>query len=271
MTKAKTASRIDTATRLDETIIPPQPTVDVRPKLFLLLGRGSRGKTLLARWVIDRAANAGRTVIPADGDRTNQTLARYFPNAVSPPSADDADVRGWVASLVEGLLTGGHDTLLDLGGGDLILKGVAREMDLLPWLMGLGVDVVVVHLLGPSIDDAAYLQSVEEGGLLASPSTILVLNEGVVPVGRSAHAAFSETIQTQPVFAATVARGARIVAMPRLEPAPDLEATGLTFLSAAQGLVPAGGRPLGPWKAQQVAIWLRRMETNFASVADWLP
>ncbi|MCJ2139427.1 hypothetical protein [Methylobacterium sp. E-066] len=265
MTKAKTA------TRLDEAVAAPSPTVDVRPKLFLLLGRGSRGKTLLARWMIDRAANAGRPVIPADGDRTNQTLVRFFPGAVSPPSADDADVRGWVAGLVEGLLTGGHDTLLDLGGGDLILKGVARDMDLLPWLMGLGVEVVVVHLLGPSIDDATYLQSVEEGGLLASPATILVLNEGVVPVGRSAHAAFSETIQTQPVFGATVARGARLVAMPRLEPAPDLEGTGLTFLSAAQGHAPAEGRPLGPWKAQQVAIWLRRMEANFASVLEWLP
>lgn len=265
MTKAKTV------TRLDEALTAPSPTVDVRPKLILLLGRGSRGKTLLARWMIDRAANAGRTVIPADGDRTNLTLARFFPSTESPPSADDADVRTWVAGLVEALLAGGRDTALDLGGGDLILKGVAREMDLLAWLTGLGVDVVVVHLLGPSIDDAAYLQSVEEGGLLASPTTILVLNEGTVPVGRSPHAAFSETVQTMPIFAATVARGARLVSMPRLEAAPELEEGGLTFHLATQGLAPAGGRPLGPWKSQQVAIWLRRMEERFASVAEWLP
>lgn len=271
MTKAKTATRVDTAARLDEALNPPQPTVDVRPKLFLLLGRGSRGKTLLARWAIDRAANAGRTVIPADGDRTNQTLVRFFPGAVSPPSADDADVRGWVAGLVEALLSGGPDTVLDLGGGDLTMKALAREMDLLAWLTSLGVDVVVVHLLGPSIDDAAYLQSVEDGSLLASKATILVLNEGVVPPGRGAHAAFSETVQTMPVFAQTVARGARLVSMPRLEPAPDLEEGALPFHLAVQGLAHPGGRPLGPWKAQQVAIWLRRMEANFASVADWLP
>lgn len=265
MTKAKTG------TRLDEAPAAPSPDVEIRPKLILLLGRGSRGKTLLARWLIDRAANAGRTVVPADGDRTNRTLVRFFPEAVSPPSADDADVRSWVAGLVEALLAGGPDTLLDLGGGDLVLKGLAREMDLLPWLTSAGIDVVVVHLLGPSIDDAAYVQDAEEQCQLASPATILVLNEGTVPPGRSAHAAFSETVQTQPVFAAAVARGARLVSMPRLEPAPDLEEVGLPFFLAAQGLAPANCRPLGPWKAQQVAIWLRRMEASFASVAEWLP
>lgn len=264
-------TKVKTSTRLNEAVAAPSPDVEIRPKLILLLGRGSRGKTLLARWMIDRAANAGRTLVPADGDRTNRTLARFFSHAVSPASADDADVREWIAGLVETQLITRHDTLLDLGGGDLVLKGIAREMDLLPWLTSLGVDVLAVHLLGPSIDDAAYLQSVEDGGLLASPMTILVLNEGTSPVGRSAHAAFSETIQTQPVFAQTVARGARLVAMPRLEPAPDLEATGLPFLSAAQGLTPNGGHPLGPWKRQQVSLWLRRMETNFATVADWLP
>lgn len=268
MTKAKT-SRLDISA---ETRAYEAPTVPERnPKLILPMGRGSRGKTLLSRWMIDRAANAGRTLTVADGDRTNQTLARYFPHAVSPPSADDADVRPWMADLVETTILTRRDTLLDLGGGDLLLKATARDMDLLPWLTSLGVDIVPVHLLGPSIDDAAYLQSVEEGGLLASPATILVLNEGVVPPGRSAHAAFSETVQTMPIFAATVGRGARLVSMPRLEPASELEESGLPFLSAAEGLAHPGGRPLGPWKRQQVSLWLRRMEASFASVAEWLP
>jgi hypothetical protein len=268
MTKAK-AVRLDTPV---DTPSPEAPTAPERnPKLILPMGRGSRGKTLFARWLIDRAANAGRTLTVADGDRTNQTLARFFPHAVSPPSADDADVRPWMADLVETTILTRRDTLLDLGGGDLLLKATARDMDLLPWLTSLGVDVVPVHLLGPSIDDAAYLQSVEEGGLLASPSTVLVLNEGTVSPGRSAHAAFSETVQTMPIFAATVARGARLVSMPRLEPAPELEESGLAFLLAADGLAQPGGRSLGPWKRQQVTIWLRRMEERFAPVAEWLP
>lgn len=264
MTKAKT-------TRLDDSAPEALPVPELRPKLVLPMGRGSRGKTLFARWLIDRAMNAGRTPVIADGDRTNQTLVRFFGHAVSPASADEGDVRAWIAGLVEAQLAGRHDVVLDLGGGDLVLKGLAREMGLLEWLGSLGIDVVPVHLLGPSIDDASYLQSVEEGGLLASPTTVLVLNEGAVPPGRSAHGAFSETVQTMPVFAATIARGARLVAMPRLEPAPDLEECGMPFHLAAQGLAPAGGRLLGPWKAQQVTIWLRRMETNFGPVSEWLP
>ena len=265
MTKAKAVQPPDGAD-LELLAVPER-----RPRLVLPMGRGSRGKTLLARWAIGRAENAGRSPVIADGDRTNQTLARYFPRAVSPPSADDGDVRTWIAGLVEAQLAERHDIVLDLGGGDLVLKGLARELDLLSWLGSLGIDVVPVHLLGSSIDDAAYLQSCEDGGLLASPTTALVLNEGTLPPGRSAHAAFAETIQTMPVFAATIARGARLVAMPRLEPALDLEEGGIPFHLAAQGLASAGVRPLGPWKAQQTSIWLRRMEANFAPIAEWLP
>lgn len=242
-----------------------------RPKLILLLGRGSRGKTLLARWMLGRAEDAGRETLAGDGDRTNQTLSRFYRLTTSPPSADDAEVRGWVASLVEAQISGQFNLVLDMGGGDLTLKALAREMELLAWLTSLGIDLVPIHLIGPSSDDVAYLQSVEEGDLLASPCTALVLNEGVVPVGRSPHAAFSESVEMHPIFAATVGRGARIVSMPRLEPAPELEERGIAFSLAAQGLAPSGGVPLGPWKAQQTVLWLRRMEERFASIADWLP
>lgn len=251
--------------------LPIIQAVEGRPKLVLLLGRGSRGKTLLARWMLGRAEDAGREVLAGDGDRTNQTLARSYRLTTSPPSADDAEVRAWVAGLVEAQLQDRFNLVLDMGGGDLTLKALAREMELLPWLTALGIDLVPVHVIGPSSDDVAYLQSVEEDGLLAAPCTALVLNEGVVPIGRSPHAAFSESVQAHPIFAATVGRGARIVAMPRLEPAPELEERGIPFGRAAQGLAPPGAVPLGPWKAQQTVLWLRRMEERFASVAEWLP
>lgn len=269
MTKPKRSSAHPTAEGLPAS--PLLQAAEGRPKLNLLLGRGSRGKTMLARWMLGRAEDAGRETLAGDGDRTNQTLARSYRHTVSPPSADDAEVRGWVASLIEAQLRDRFNLVLDMGGGDLTVKALAREMELLPWLTGLGIDLVPIHVMGASGDDVAYLQSVEEEGLLASPCTVLVLNEGVVPVGRSPHAAFSETVEVHPIFAATVGRGARIVSMPRLEPALDLEERGITFSLAAQGLAPPGVTPFGPWKAQQTALWLRRMEERFASVAEWLP
>lgn len=254
--------------------MPPEPSpgpAERRPKLVLPMGRGSRGKTMLCRWMIERALDAGRVPVVADGDRTNQSLARAFSSVLSPPSADDADVREWIAGLVEALLIERQDTVLDLGGGDLVLKGLAREMDLLPWLTGLGVELVAVHLIGAASDDMAFLYSMEEGGLLAPPATILVLNEGMVPPGRSPHAAFSATVQAHPILAATVARGARVVSMPRLEPASEVEERGLTFMAASENRVPAGQPPLGLWRAQQVALWRRRMAVAFAPVEEWLP
>ncbi|MCC0808822.1 hypothetical protein FPV16_21880 [Methylobacterium sp. W2] len=269
MTKAK-RNAASTAKDLGTGQIPIR-AAEGRPKLILLLGRGSRGKTLLARWMLGRAEDAGRETLAGDGDRTNQTLARSYRHTVSPPSADDAEVRGWVAGLVEAQIRDRFNLVLDMGGGDLTVKALAREMELLPWLTGLGIDLVAVHVIGPAGDDVAYVESVEEGGLLASPYTALVLNEGVVPLGRSPHAAFSESVQAHPIFAATVGRGACIVSMPRLEPAPDLEERGIPFSLAAQGLAPPGVTPLGPWKAQQTLLWLRRMEERFASISEWLP
>ena len=59
--------------------------------------------------------------------------------------------------------------------------------------------------------------------------------------------------------------------MPRLGPAPDVEAAGLSYAGAAanQGV---DGRPgLGLWRAQQTTMWLRAMEVAFAPVSQWLP
>ena len=251
--------------------IPVAPPTDTAVKLFLPLGRGARGKTLLSRWVVEEAQEAGRMPVVADADRTNQTLARFFEGVLSPNTADEADVTNFIAGLIEAQATQRFDLVLDLGGGDLILKRLAREMDLGAWLPSLGIEPVVAHLLGPSADDLSYLQSVEDGGLLAPPATLLVLNEVAAPPGRTAHTAFAATIEAHPILTATVARGAQIVAMPRLEPACEIETRGMSFLQAAENRAPAGRQPLGLWKSQQASLWRRRMAVAFTSVRSWLP
>ena len=55
----------------------PKPEASA-PKLILPVGRGSRGKTFLARWLIDRAQMQGREIVVADADRTNPSLAGYL-------------------------------------------------------------------------------------------------------------------------------------------------------------------------------------------------
>jgi hypothetical protein len=242
-----------------------------QPKLVIPLGRGARGKTWWTRWAIDRAQRQGRDVIVADADRTNATLSAFFDRVVSPPSADDRDVRDWLATFVEQQIEERFTAILDLGGGDLVLKSVARELGLVSFLEQYGICPVAVHLIGPDADDLAYLRDVETDAVFAPQATILVLNEALVPVHKTARSAYEQTVRSHPILAKTVERGAKLVWMPRLEPASDIDIRRLTFSAAAAGKTKPGHDPIGPWRRQLITNWLRDMETAFASVADWLP
>lgn len=241
------------------------------PSLIVTLGRGARGKTFWTRWTVERAQSQGREVVVADADRTNATLSAYFQDVVSPPSADDRDVREWLNAFLEQQIERRFTAVLDLGGGDLILKRVARELRLVEFLGQYGIRPVAVHLLGADQDDLAYLQDVETGGVFAPDATILILNEALVPLHRTPVTAFRETVQSHPILAQTLTRGAKLVTLPRLEPASDIDLRRLTFAGAEAGEIGQGPGPLGPLKRQQVALWRRAMETAFAPVAEWLP
>src|ERR1700680_1102801 len=101
------------------------PLQRVEPRLFVPLGRGSRGKTFVLRWMIERAQAAGRDVVVADLDRTNRTLSEFFEGVVSPPSADDRDALEFLSMLLERQIEERFSLAIDFGGGDLILKRMA--------------------------------------------------------------------------------------------------------------------------------------------------
>lgn len=248
----------------------PLLPVDVNPKLVVPLGRGSRGKTFLARWIIERANSSGRGVVVADIDRTNATLSEYFEGVVNPPSADDRDVIDFLSSFFEQQIEKRFSGVIDFGGGDLVLKRMAREVNLVEFLAQYKVDPVAVHLIGPDRDDLAYLHSVEQGEIFAPSSTILVLNEALCPPHRTPLAYFESTIRNDPILVRAVQRGARLVRMPALEPAGELDRRRLSFAAAERG-DDGGSHGIGPWKRQQIATWRRAMEAAFAPVSDWLP
>lgn len=246
-------------------VSPPHPSAFgplLSPRLILPLGRGARGKSLWSLWYLDRNAQAGSAITIADGDRTNQSLRARFPDALKPETASDPAVLAWIRTLIETQIQSRTNLLLDLGGGDLLLKRTARDMQLLEWLTEMGIEVIAVHLLGPSVDDLAYLEEVEEGGLLAPPRTLIVLNEGVVPADRDPVTAFKSTITKNPIFLRALERGAQVVTMPHLSAAPEIDARRLRFATAQSHL--------GAWDAQATRIWLRRMEETHRDVLDWL-
>jgi len=257
----------------DTAILPERMASEgaAQPLFLVPLGRGARGKTWWVRWAVGRALAHGREAVIADADRTNATLSAYFDGVLTPDSADEADMRDWFAALVERQIADRFTALVDLGGGDLLLKQLAREIGLVPFLERHGIRPVALHLIGPDRDDLAYLHDVEQGELFAPAATILVLNEALVPARRAIRTAFQDTVLKHPTFLATLERGAKVVWMPRLEVAHEIDSRRLTFTAAEENQVKPGQPPIGPWNRQLVHNWLRDMETNFAPVAHWLP
>ena len=249
----------------------PATGTTAAPLFILPLGRGTRGKTWWVRWVVGRALAQGREIVIADADRTNATLSAFFQGVVTPPSADDAEMRDWFAAFVERQIEEQFNALIDLGAGDLILKQLAREIGLTAFLERFAIRPVAVHLLGPDPDDLAYLHDVEQDRLFAPAATILVLNQALVPRNRAEKAAFQSTILDHPVFLRALERGAKVVWMPRLAVAHEVDARRLTFTAAEENQVKSGQLPIGPWNRQLIHNWLRDMEGNFAPVAHWLP
>ena len=130
--------------------------------------------------------------------------------------------------------------------------------------------MVAVHLIGPNLDDLSYLQEVERDGLFAPKATVLLLNEGLVPAGRSERTAF-EPIVSHRIFTDAIGRGAKWVRMPRLGAIQEVENRRLTFRAAEAGETGRGLPPLGAINRQRVALWLREMDTEFEPVSTWLP
>ena len=231
------------------------------------LGRGAHGKTTWARWLIDELHNGGTAVTVVDADRTNATLSEFFPDVLTPRSAEDADVEDCLRSLTEGMMERPRTAVMDFGANDLTLKRVSRKLGSFNgYLAESGIRGVAVHFFGPDRDDLAYLRDMEDG-VFAPPATLLVLNEGLLPLGAS-NRLFDSIIES-PIFRAAVARGAIPVFMPRLEAAREVNEHRLGFLAAIAGAPGPDGARLGPWNRNLIKTWRDAMVANHQPVMGW--
>ncbi|GAL98746.1 hypothetical protein AA0312_1682 [Acetobacter tropicalis NRIC 0312] len=244
----------------------------VNSQIFLFpTGRGNRGKSFFTRWAVEEARNAGREVIVADGDCTNQTLATYFPDAFSPPSADQVSITKWFESLVQKQIESRKSLIVDFGAGDRTLKHVAHELSLVSFLQNFGVQPVAIHFVGPDTDDLAYLQSFETDSLFAPDATIIVFNQFCVPPHIPQATAFSDSIAESEIIRQILDRGGDIVVMPTLGCAHEIERRRISFIGAVEGQTKGSLPPLGLIDRQRTRMWRDNMKKAFATVQHWLP
>lgn len=253
---------------------PPTASDGRRPRLIFLAGRGGTGKTLLLRWFCEVILGRGSTIVIADGDRTNRSLPKYFEGVLAPPSADHGTVKRWLEAIINSMTIERFDAVVDLGGGDIVLKDLARDIDLCSALTEAGIDVVLLHVVGPEIEHLSYLASTEAAGPLGAPlfgpeRTAVILNEGLVSTDDELADVFS-SLREHRVFRAAIARGARPIVMPKLRPALEVNRRHVLFAAAAGGATSDGLPPMTFVDRQRVIMWLRMMDAAFKDIAEWI-
>ena len=257
------------------------PAADARGAIDVLLGRGRTGKTTWARWAVERARAAGRTVDVADGDRNNATLGSFYPDASSPAASDDVTVTAWMEDLAEGVIGARGRLVLDMGGGDRSFATVAERHGFNDVLPAEGVDLAAWYFLAGGRDDFETLVFMEQRGF-APPRTVVVLNEGLAPAVPAGQDPFAAALRSRDVRK-VLDRGAKLLRMPAVPLATMVEADNLYvgIREAAGGGMPKGddglphpdARPLNLWRRNELKKWLAQMEEQHAAagVLEWLP
>ena len=242
-----------------------------RHKIIFWVGRGKTGKTTGIRWLAEKTLLNGTPLLMADLDTTNDTFSRYVDKVARPPETiDPAMSLKWLDRLLQHSLTQKISALIDLGGGDTILRRLAIELpDLVALFEAQSFAVVLFHTVGPQEEDLSPLAALQGLGFKPTASAI-ILNEAMVDVGETRDIAFARILRHSAVCRA-IGEGAVPVFMPRLLAAQPVEIRRLKFRDAVAGKTGRGDTPLGPFDRARVRLWLEAMDANFAGVSSWLP
>ena len=234
-------------------------------------GRGRAGKTTAANVFVQFCRERGANLRVWNADRQNEThsLSVFHPDAIRPPSDDPDDKGAWLEESFDAQVQERFDSVLDLAGGDPLVRLLARETELVATLERQGVRTVLWQVLGPDVADLDYLKLSMESGL---PATLLVLNAGLVRSKRSVEAVFAE-VTDHKVFIEAVARGAQVVWFPGLVCMNRVAERALTFGEAKQGMVKPGQQRFALFDQTRVEIfWAKHIPAFFAQIpANWLP
>jgi hypothetical protein len=119
------------------------------------------------------------------------------------------------------------------------------------------------------VDDFDYVMGVYEDGYFRSDRALLVMNESLVPVGKSAGGMF-DFVYSDPRFE-RISETARPVIMPKLACMGAMRQERLTYYDAAEGKRGRSGTAMSLGHQFIAKTWLNRMEENLAPVREWLP
>ena len=126
-----------------------------QPVQLIVAGRGRVGKTSVANALVQfyRPGNPRLQVWNADGHNETNSIARFFPDAREPSHHDLDDLKAWYEGLMQEQATQRFDAVLDIPGGDPLIKKMAQEVRLVATLRRRGIRLVAAHVFGPEKAD----------------------------------------------------------------------------------------------------------------------
>lgn len=250
------------------------PAEDRRPVLIIVVGRQRVGKTTLLNTTVQFIRTHGGEVVVWNADMLNRTysLSMFSDDVLEPSSGDAEDVKAWLEGRFTHMIQHRYNAVLDIGGGDTPLARLVEEVPIVRTLERRGIRVLLVHVLGTEMADLDYLERFLSENLLAPEATLIVLNDGLVLTGRSAHFAFA-AVKEHHAFLKAVQNGAKIVLMPKLACMSQVTDRGMSFTDAMNGVDKPGSASLSFFDQERVAVWWERdLPPFFASIPPlWLP
>jgi hypothetical protein len=243
------------------------------PVLIVAVGRGRVGKTTFLNILGQRYRERGAKLEIWNIDTHGETGAidDFFPDVRRPAFTGVDDRQKWLEEVIAEQAETRCDALLDVGGGDLVLPKMMKDLNLGNVAETMRVRVVVVQLVGPVAADLDHfdLDAVGSGPNL---HTIFVMNAGLVVGDVSPLKAF-EHVVTSPVVKSAVANGGVVTLLPHLVCLDTIVERRMTFSQAGDRKRIGKIEPLSVFDAARVRKWWTvGLNTTFDRLPPlWLP
>lgn len=230
----------------------------IQKQLVTIMGKGGVGKSLLARAIMCHAQQQNLPVAAFDGDASNASLARFYPEAhVVDVDGDLATTHWYETHVVPPLLEPGpRIVLLDLGAGsERLFRRWCQENHAPDVLQEQGVEMVIWHVMDPSLDSVSpFLDTVAS---LPGIRHVVWFNHGLAKGLDMAQPenAFA-AICREPEFIEAIQDRLQLV-IPNLPASADIDARDLRFEVAGA----ARESPLFLFERIRVHRWMETMSS----------
>lgn len=234
----------------------------MKKKLIVTNGKGGVGKSTIQRALIHLAKAKKINYQAFDGDASNASLARFYPESIVLDVDGDGRIKNWFENAVIPRLLD-SDTewvLLDLGsGGERLFRTWCLENEATELLAAEKIEIVLIHVMDPTLDSISPLLD----GIDAIPDVrhVLVFNLGMAK-GIDAYEpekAFAPILK-EPEFI-EAASGRALIKVPPLLEAAQLDAVDLSFDRSM-----AADSPLNLFERMRVKRWIEHVSGEFLRV-----